>query len=121
MRSPWTGGLWGQFETKPLFGDATLMMRMDGQWHSEFFLSQNRVQVVPAFAGIRTVGASWNVNARIALRNMALGGAKVELAGWVRNLTQNREATFALQTLNLFGAANYVPARTIGADLTVQF
>ena len=97
------------------------MMRMDGQWHSKFWLSQNRVEVIPAFAGIRTVSASWNVNARVALRNINLGGAKVELAGWVRNLTQNREATFALQTLGLFGAANYVPARTIGADLTVQF
>ncbi len=121
LRSPWTGGLWGQYETQPLFGDATLMMRMDGQWHSKFWLSQNRVEVIPAFAGIRTVGASWNVNARVALRNINLGGAKVELAGWVRNLTQNREATFALQTLGLFGAANYVPARSIGADLTVQF
>jgi hypothetical protein len=36
------------------------------------------------------------------MRNINLGGAKVELAGWVRNLTQNREATFALTTLNLF-------------------
>jgi iron complex outermembrane receptor protein len=121
LRSLWTGGLWGQYETQPLFGDATLMLRMDGQWHSEFWLAQNRVQVIPAFAGIRTVSASWNVNARVALRNINLGGAKVELAGWVRNLTQNREATFALTTLNLFGAANYVPARSIGADLTVQF
>jgi iron complex outermembrane receptor protein len=121
LRSKWTGGLWGQYESDPLFGDATLMLRMDGQWHSLFWLSQNRVEVIPAFAGIRTVPASWNVNARVALRNIDIGGAKVELAGWVRNLTQNREVTFALQTLGLFGAANYVPARTIGADLTVQF
>ncbi len=121
LRSPWTGGLWGQFETQPLFGDATLMLRMDGQWHSEFFLTQNRVEVIPAFAGIRTVSASWNVNARAALRNMSLGGAKVELSAWVRNLTQNREATFALQTLGLFGSSNYVPARTFGLDLSIQF
>ena len=121
LRAPWTGGLWGQFETQPLSGDTTLMLRIDGQWHSLFWLSQNRVINIPAFAGIQAVGASWNVNARAALRNIKFGGVNAELAVWTRNLTQNREATFALQTLAMFGAANYVPARTFGADLTIAF
>lgn len=121
LRAKWTGGLWGQYETQPIFGDATLMVRMDGNWHSKFWLSQNRLQVIPAFDGITTVGASWMVNSRVALRNIEIGGAKAELAGWVRNLTQNREATFALQTIRFTGSANYVPARTYGLDLTVQF
>ena len=121
LRAPWTGGLWAQYETKPLFGDATLMMRMDGQWHSLYWQSQNRVERVATFAGIDTVPASRTNNARIALRNMEIGGIKPELAGWDRNLTQNREATFALQTLRMLGSANYVPARTIGADLTIEF
>ena len=121
LRAKWTGGLWGQYETEPLFGDATLMLRADGNWHSQFFLSQNRLEVIPAFAGIRTVGASWNVNARAALRNIKIGAMDTELAVWSRNLTQNREATFALQTLGVFGAANYVPARTFGADLILKY
>jgi iron complex outermembrane recepter protein len=121
LRAKWTGGLWGQYETEPLFGDTTLMLRADGQWHSKFWLSQNRIEVIPAFAGIRTVGASWMVNARAALRHINIGGIDAEFAVWSRNLTQNREATFALQTLGVFGAANYVPARTFGADLTIQF
>jgi iron complex outermembrane recepter protein len=61
------------------------------------------------------------VNARAALRHINIGGIDAEFAVWSRNLTQNREATFALQTLGVFGAANYVPARTFGADLTIQF
>lgn len=121
LRAPWTGGLWGQYETQPLFGNATMMFRIDGTFHSLYWQSQNRVNLIPAFKGIDTVPASWNVNARIALRNIDIGGVKAELAGWVKNLTQNREATFALQTLSMLGSANYVPARTIGADLTIQF
>lgn len=121
LRAKWTGGLWGQYETEPLFGDSTLMFRMDGNWHSKFWVAQNRKQSVPGFAGVTTVGASWMVNTRVALRNLEIGGAKAELAGWVRNLTQNRELTFALQTIRFIGSANYVPARTFGADLTVEF
>jgi hypothetical protein len=98
-----------------------MLFRIDGQFHSLYWQSQNRVELVPQFKGIDTVPASWNVNARIALRNIEFGGVKAELAGWVKNLTQNREATFALQTLRMLGSANYVPARTFGADLTIQF
>ena len=97
------------------------MLRMDGLWHSLFWATSNRISIPPAFAGITTVPASWTINARAALRNIKIGGADVELAVWSRNLTQNRELTFALQQNAAFGAANYVPARTFGADLTVQF
>jgi hypothetical protein len=64
---------------------------------------------------------SWTVNTRVALKNLSIGGEKAELAGWVRNLTQNREISFANQTLRLLGSANYVRARTYGLDLTVEF
>lgn len=121
LRAKWTGGLWAQYETQPIFGDSTLMFRMDGNWHSRFWLSQNRVTLIPAFSSFNTVSPSWTVNTRVALKNLSIGGAKAELAGWVRNLTQNREISFANQTLRLLGSANYVPARTFGADLTVEF
>lgn len=121
LRAKWTGGLWGQFESEPLINDMTFMFRVDGNWHSKFYLSQNRAENIPAFAGIKSVGASWMVNGRASLRNIDVGGVRAELAVWSRNLTQNREATFALTTLGVFGAANYVPARTFGADLTIQF
>ncbi|MBV1686214.1 TonB-dependent receptor [Novosphingobium sp. G106] len=44
LRAKWTGGLWGQFETEPLVGDTTLLLRADGNWHSSFWLAQNRVE-----------------------------------------------------------------------------
>lgn len=121
LRAPWTGGLWGQYESQPVLGEATVVLRVDSQWHSMFWLSQSRQRAVAAFAGIETVGASWNVNARAALRNIKFGPVEAELAIWARNITQNREATYGLQMLRLLGTANYVPARTFGADLTIQF
>jgi iron complex outermembrane receptor protein len=121
LRAKWTGGLWGQYESEPLFDDATLLLRMDGQWHSRFFAVQNRIEIAPAFTGIRSVAPSWMINGRAALRNITLGGAKLEVAAWVKNLTQNRELTFALAQNGVFGSANYVPARTFGLDLNVEF
>lgn len=121
LRSKWTGGLWGAYQTEPLFGDAYGMLRIDSTFHSRFNLNQNPGQNIAAFAGIHHVDASWTVNARAALRDVNIGGAKVEIAAWVKNLTQNREASFSGQTLQLVGGANYVPARTFGADLIFGF
>ena len=121
LRSKWTGGLWGQYDSDPLFGDATLRVRMDGTYHSKFNLTQNPTVVIPQFAGIDHVSASWNVNGRIALRDIGVASGKAEVAIWVKNLTQNKEATFSGRYLQVFGAANYVPARTFGLDLTYEY
>jgi iron complex outermembrane receptor protein len=121
-RAKWTGGLWGQYETEPLLGEARLILRADGLYHSKFQLAQNRNRNVAAFKGIDFVSASWMVNARAALRDIRIGDrATAEVAVWAKNLTQNREPTFSLATLNLVGAANYVPARTVGVDLLFAY
>ncbi|HEX7741759.1 MAG TPA: TonB-dependent receptor, partial [Sphingobium sp.] len=121
LRAKWTGNLWGQYETQPLIGDATLLLRADATYHSKFWLSQNPTRNIAAFRSIDYVSASWMLNARAALRSINIAGVNGELAVWGRNLTQNREATFALATLNLIGSTTYVPARTYGVDLTIAF
>ena len=121
LRAKWTGGLSGQYDSEPVFGEATLRARVDGTFHGKFSVAQNPTLKIPAFAGIENVSASWNVNGRIALRDIAIGGGKAEAALWVKNLTQNKEATFTLRTLSIFGSANYVPARTFGLDLTYEY
>ena len=121
LRAPWNAAVWGQYVTKPVVGDSTISMRIDATWHDRFWQTQDRQLNIPAFAGINTVAPSWNANARIALRDIPVGNAKGEFALWAKNFTQNREATFALEELNLLGSANYVPARTFGADLTIKY
>lgn len=119
----WTGNFWVQYDTPPIGGgDAYVSARVDGRWQSDMNLNAN--PDAPEYqtwaAGIREVPSYWIFNGRIALRDLDLGGVRTELAAWGRNLTDNRSANYALN-FGLMGAATYIPARTYGLDLTVQF
>ena len=119
----WTGNFWVQYDTPPIGnGDAFVSMRVDGRWQSDMNLNANpdRPEYQTWAAGIREVPSYWVFNGRIALKDLDLGGVKTELAAWGRNLTDNRSANYALN-FGIMGAANYIPARTYGLDLTVQF
>ncbi|HEX7853893.1 MAG TPA: TonB-dependent receptor [Sphingobium sp.] len=121
LRPDWTGGVWGQYETPPLFGDANLLLRVDANWRDKLRLDSNSARNNPVFSPLAYSPASWIVNGRAALRNLDLGGVKTEVAAWVKNLTQNRAATFALILSGFEASANFQPARTYGVDLTIQF
>ncbi|MCB2076278.1 MAG: TonB-dependent receptor, partial [Novosphingobium sp.] len=64
--------------------------------------------------------AFWTINGRVALRDLYIGEVKTELAVWGKNLTDRKVATTALYT-PLATSAAYVPGRTYGLDLTVEF
>jgi iron complex outermembrane receptor protein len=120
LRPKWTGNLFGQYETDPLFGDATLMARVDATYRGKMFLDQNRNRNIPAFAALHAADAAWVVNGRLALRNLSLGGAKAEVAVWGKNIFNDRSVTFPLIQAG-FASATFQPARTFGADLIVDF
>jgi iron complex outermembrane receptor protein len=61
------------------------------------------------------------VNARLSLRDVKIGGAKAEFAVWSKNLTDARAPTFGLDLFNQVASLNYIPARTYGGDLTIEF
>ena len=121
LRPDWTGGLWGQYETRPLFSDAYMTFRLDGIWQSKVNLAANPALSTGFAAGIAAIKPYWLLNGRVALRDIDIGGAKFELAAWARNLTDVREKTFALNISNLIASANFIPARTYGLDLSVKF
>jgi len=60
------------------------------------------------------------VNGRIALRHMKIAGADTELAIWGKNITNRKDATFALN-VGYATSLNYLPPRTFGVDLNVDF
>jgi iron complex outermembrane receptor protein len=74
---------------------------------------------------INPVGISqpgyWVFNGRISLRDLDIGGVSTELALWGRNLSNEKARSFQLNLNDIFLSANYIPARTYGLDLTVQF
>jgi hypothetical protein len=40
---------------------------------------------------------------------------------WSKNLTNARAPTFALNLFNTLGSRNFIPARTYGVDLIIQY
>ena len=123
-RPTWTGGVWGQFDTEPLgSGDAYLSFRADGIWQSKINLMQN--PLLPAYStfatNIREIKAYWLVNARVALKELDLGGVNTTIAVWGKNLTDTREKAFALNIAQIIAGSSFIPARSYGVDLTIEF
>ena len=50
-----------------------------------------------------------------------LGGVKADVALWGRNLFDTQRMSYGLNLSELFFAANYIPARSYGMDLTISF
>jgi iron complex outermembrane receptor protein len=122
LRPSWTAGLWGQYESPAFAGsDTRLVLRADANWRSKQRMDTNPNRDVPAYAVLEFAPAAWTVNARAAIKDIELGEVTAELAVWGRNLTNDRSRTFQLINSNFQAAANFVPARTYGVDLNVEF
>jgi len=124
FRPKMTGGVWGQFDTEPLgSGDAYLSFRTDAIWQSRINLMQN--PLLPAYStyavNVREIKAYWLVNGRVALRELDLGGVNTTIAVWGKNLTDTREKAFALNIAQIIAGTSFIPARSFGVDVTVEF
>jgi iron complex outermembrane receptor protein len=129
-RPKWTANVSAQYTTDPLFGDATLTARIDGNYRSK----QWGISSVPNIsaplgftaaeqANFRAQGrisGYWLWNARVALQDISLGQARGSLALWGRNLLNNKSPTL-MQSVVLVISTSYEPARTVGLDFTVEF
>jgi len=120
LRPDWTGTLSAAYESAPISGDMRFTARVDGNWHSKESVLSGSAGANPLYAAAVYVPASWVVNGRMGLKNIELGGVKADLAVWSRNMFNNRDMTYALP-LGPLVAGNFQAARTVGADLTVQF
>lgn len=123
QRPAWTGAIYGQYDTEPLFGDAFVSFRIDANWQSSTNYAQNPAQPVYSGygAGIKSEGSYWLVNGRVALREVDFGGVKAELAAWGKNLFDEKRKNFVLNIAEIFASANYIPARSYGLDFTVRY
>jgi len=138
-RPKWTASVYGAYETEPLWGDATFMIRADGLYRSGVKFAGNPSLVNEAFdpnfgvinvgglayadgsnaAALRT-GGFWLVNARAGLRHINIGGAEAELAVYGKNIFNRKDPTFSLIT-GLADSMNYTSARTYGVELIFDF
>ncbi len=120
----WTGSVFGQYDTQPLFGDAYLTARVDAIYKARTLSNTNPQDAIyqPGQAPDALYGKSyWLVNGRVALKDLDLGGVNAELAVWGRNLFDTQRFSYGLNISNIFIGGNYIPARSYGMDLTVSF
>ncbi|HKX78927.1 MAG TPA: TonB-dependent receptor [Novosphingobium sp.] len=122
IRPKWTANLSGQYDTEPLFGDATMMFRVDAIWRASFFALGNPVPAAyqAVYAPILKVDPIWKVNARIAVRDIDFGPGKAELALWGRNLFNSVSLSQPLD-FTFITMATWDANRTYGVDLTFDF
>ena len=122
LQPNWTGGLYGQLETKPFANGSHIVARIDGNWHGSI-LNSAAPDVKPAWEQpYLHTGAAWIMNGRVALTDINIGGVNGEIAAWGKNLTQNRDITFGGADLSgVVNPANFQPARTLGVDVKIHY
>ena len=120
----WVGALYGQYRSPPVLGNANLFIRLDANYQGKFraIPQPNIGNLIPSFAPYEFTPARWIMNGRVALQRIEIGSlATGELAVWARNLTNNKDPLYTLKFGNFELNSSYQPARTIGADFTINF
>jgi len=124
-RPKWTVNLFASYETQPMIGDATLQFRIDGQYRSAINFAINPARAVYSdgsnAAGVLGSKGFMLVNGRMAVRHLKVGPLDGELAFWAKNITNRKDATFSLNLGPLATSNNFLPPRTFGVDLNVDF
>lgn len=119
----WAGALNAQYETRPLFADASMLFRIDGNYQGKFrvipFTDVATVQ--PVFAPYEFSPSRWIVNSRIALRDIKIGAGEFEVGLWSRNLFDNKAPLYTLPFGDIAINSSYQPARTYGVDFIAKF
>lgn len=116
LRPQWSGSLSGDYETDPVFGDATMRFHVDASYRSAEWASTRPA----AFTNKGKNPDTWRFNASVSLAGMKLAGGAVELSVWGRNLTDKRLPA----NMNVLGpiiAGQYEFPRTYGVDLTYEY
>jgi iron complex outermembrane receptor protein len=122
------GNVNAQYETPPLFGDASLLFRIDANYQSKFrAISDDNIDVpgsptyVAEFAPYEFNPQRWIVNTRMALRDVEIGGASAEVGLWSRNLFNVKKPMFPFPFGTILLTNSYQEARTWGVDVIVKF
>jgi iron complex outermembrane recepter protein len=118
LRPKWTGNVYAQYETEPVWGDARVLVRADANYRSKYRMSSYPA-LDPLFS-INTSPAAWVANARIGLEDVDMGGHKGSVALWAKNINNDKSPLFT-DMIFFADGTSYQPARTYGVDFSVDF
>ena len=123
LRPKWTANVAASYESEPVWGEARVVARLDGGWHSKIASPGVNLPVRPGYEDIQYSGKEWLVNGRLALRDIKLSRGDLEVALWARNLFDNDKPLFPLQfaPIPYLGETSYQPARTFGLDVIYNY
>lgn len=106
-----------QYDSPHFSNDSFIQFRIDG------FFKDKRLSdpvVNTATALLTTLPSRFDINARLSLVDLPLGGTKAKISAWVQNLTNNKKLEFARNlSTNVIGTFQ-VP-RTYGLDVGFEF
>jgi iron complex outermembrane receptor protein len=133
-----------EYETPPLFSDATLSFRVDGDYRATYYSSnlnteaqRNPAVLAPLPAAIWSsygsqraynealvssldAGDYWLFNGRVTLQNLSLAGSKARLSGYVRNIFNKRGKVFVID-YGVIAGGTFERERGYGLELTMDF
>jgi iron complex outermembrane receptor protein len=139
LRPKYTAQLAAQWTSDPVYGDAHLTARIDGDWRSKEYLTNAFAAASVANAGLvadpaavyndaeyaaykkaETSGARWLVNARLALEDISVAGKTASVALWGRNIFNDKSASYSFSGVTA-SPIIYEAARTYGVDVSFEF
>ena len=120
FRPNWTANLYGQYTSQPVWGEARISARLQGNFQSKMIAAPNANirSIFPFYT--ESVPAYWLINGRIALEKINVGGANATLAVWGKNITDNRSISFPFNQSGL-ASATFIEPRRYGVDVTIEF
>jgi iron complex outermembrane recepter protein len=116
----WTGSLSAQYRGPNMdaLRGTHITGRIEADYVSNAFGSTPNSTVAVAEAA--QIPARTIVNGRLGLAGFVVGGGDCEIAGYVKNLTDNKAINYDFNGAAVI-PANYQPARTYGIDLLFNF
>jgi iron complex outermembrane receptor protein len=118
-----TSNLAAQYESPDKIWNGRILMRLDGQFASAVHYTPFASGLNPQDTiALTTVKAHWIANARLALTDLPIAGARGQIALWGRNIFNDKSIVGAADfTDRGLIAANFQAAATYGIDLSVEF
>ena len=106
-----------QYDLPSFDNGSYISLRVDG------FLKDKRLSdpVVQPSNLVTTLPSHYDINARISLSEIPVGGGYVKVSAWVQNLTNNKELEFARDLSNGSQIGVFQVPRTYGLDLGIEF